>query len=129
MGTSVINMPDHPILKIWHGVAAALVISLCSGSFGYGVSQATISRQVYANQKDIEALKAIQVAETHTRDADFATETSHRREDIAALRMDFVSERARTDERIKLVAALLTESIGESRSLIALIKAQQQIVK
>lgn len=91
--------------QITKSIIGGLIIAAVSGSMGYGFSQAQIS-------KDVVVMK------TNT--------------DL--LRLDFVNEQHRTDDRIFRLTELMnkqaeqnTEIIRLSRELVTLIKVQNQV--
>jgi len=91
--------------SIFKQVLIGVVIAACSGSMGYGVSQATLGKDVALN-----------------------------RAALVQMRGDFTQEQTRTDERIFRLTGMMdkqaeqnTEIIRLARELISLIKLQNQM--
>jgi len=91
--------------SIFKQVIGGIVIAACSGSMGFGFSQATLGKDVALN-----------------------------RAAIVQYRTDFMDEKNRTDERIFRLTGMMdkqaeqnTEIIRLARELISLIKLQNQL--
>ena len=97
---------------IVQNIAIGCLISLCSGSVGFGISQASIVKQVTENTGEIH----------HLQKAD------------DAIRAELLQERIRTDTRIfesvnlmKEILKASAEQAKQTTELIQLLKLQNQI--
>jgi hypothetical protein len=92
-------MNGHDINGTWRQIFVAVLIALCSGSMGFGVSQITVVRDV-----------------------------AQAKSDIGYLQKGDVEERQRADARVNMLADLMKEQLKLNTELIGLVKVQNELL-